>query len=89
MNASLDIPDHLRPLLDAAIQAEATSTQGEWIVRSLGEDCFVERPRTGREAYGIEVMGDGGYPTKRGDAEFIVAARKLVQALRAHAATRA
>lgn len=85
MSAPLRLPPDIQPLLDAAIAAEKGATQGAWVVRSSGSDCFVERPRQAGEAYGVEIMGDD-YAQRRGDAEFIVAAQRLILAMKAHAA---
>ncbi len=64
-------------------------TQGQWIVRSMGHDCFVEAPEPPERKFGyaIEILGDddNGYPTKRADCEFISHApndiAKLIDAL--------
>jgi len=57
---------HLRAL-------SAKATQGEFRIRELGRDFFVERAKLPGEPYGVDVLGDDDYPTKRADAEFIVA----------------
>ena len=68
--------------LEALADVESKSTQGEWIVREHPQNLdyfFVERPRQGKEPYGVDVLGDEDYPTKRSDAEFVVAAKKLIR----------
>lgn len=76
----------IETLMRDMLEAEDRSTQGEWRVRELpgSDQFFVERPRQPGEAYGVDVLGDDDYPTKRGDADFIVAAKKLAMALRQH-----
>jgi hypothetical protein len=63
----------LRDQLDQIARLEEKATQGEWRIREMGRDFFVERPKQSGEAYGIEILGDDTYDTKRGDAEFIAA----------------
>jgi hypothetical protein len=60
-------------------QAELTTSRGlPWHIRGRDEeDFFVERPKVPGEAYGIQVLGDDFYATKRGDAEFIVLAKRI------------
>ena len=50
------------------------ATRGEWRIREMGHDFFVERPKKKGEAYGVEILSDDTYATKRGDGELIVAA---------------
>lgn len=47
---------------------------GPWRVREHGSDFFIESPRQEGKPYGIDVLGDEDYSTKRADADFIVAA---------------
>lgn len=75
----LKISSEMRQLAEA----ESKTTQGEWVVREMGNDFFVERPRQHGEAYGIEVMSDDAYATKRADAVFIVTAKRIAMAIRA------
>ena len=60
-------------MLDKLRALSAQATQGEFRIREMGRDFFVEREKQPGEPYGIEVLGDDNYPTKRGDAEFITA----------------
>ena len=64
------MPDDLIARVDALAEK---ATKGELRIREMGRDFFVERPKQLGEAYGVEILGDDSYPTKRGDAELIVA----------------
>lgn len=64
-------------LLGRLAVAEKLTTQGEWRLREMGDDCFVERPKLPGQPYGVEILGDEDYPTKRADAEFIVLAKQI------------
>ena len=64
-------------LLGRLAVAENLTTQGEWRLREMGDDCFVERPKLSGQPYGVEILGDEDYPTKRADAEFIVLAKQI------------
>src|SRR3990167_5545078 len=66
----LAMPDDLIARVDALAEK---ATKGELRIREMGRDFFVERPKQLGEAYGVEILGDDSYPTKRGDAELIVA----------------
>lgn len=62
-------------------ELEKKTTQGEWIIRELSDtstEFFIERPAVGDEAFGVDVMGDEDYPTKRADAEFIIPCKKFL-----------
>jgi len=78
-------PEVIQMLTDLTYKEKQT-TQGEWIVREMGNDCFIERPKQTGEAYGIEIMQDGDYDTKRADAEFIISAKRFVLNMSKHSA---
>ena len=62
--------------LTALAALEAAATKGNWRVRQhpqIEEEFFVEAPRQEGRPYGTEILGDENYPTKRGDAAYIVA----------------
>jgi hypothetical protein len=67
-------------LLQQLIEAEKSSTQGEWRIREHGSDFFVERPKIVGEAYGVEILGED-YETRRQDAQFIVLAKQFILSL--------
>lgn len=64
-------------LLARFAAAEKRTTQGNWRIRSQGRDFFIERPKMPGEAYGIEILMQEEYDTKRADAEFIVLAKSI------------
>lgn len=69
----------LAKLLDAFKR----SSQGIWKVREMpgGTEFFVQAPRHDpKDPYDIEVLGEDDtlYPTRRGDADFIVASHNLM-----------
>lgn len=76
------LPATIAKDLASLVSAESETTQGEWRVRHCEEDLFVERPKQAGEAYGVEILGDENYDTKKGDAAFIVAAKAFVRKIK-------
>lgn len=82
MDSKIEAPqgvgtEDLLGLLGRLAVAEKLTTQGEWRLRAMGDDCFVERPKLPGQPYGVEILGDEDYPTKQADAEFIVLAKQI------------
>lgn len=92
----------LKSQVEEGLVLLAKTTPGKWKVRELRpfgadgsrDEFFVQAPRIKLDdPYDIEVLGDdiSLYPTKRGDADFIVWARNnaefLINAAAAYAGT--
>ncbi len=63
------------------------TTKGPWHLRTFpdGKDFFIEAPEPEERGFGydIEIMGedDNGYPTRKADAEFIIACHEVLPEL--------
>jgi len=73
-------------IINQLIALESTTSPGEWTIRDSpyehSDDWFVEAPKQEGDAYGIQVLSDEEYATKREDAEFIIKAKNLIRELR-------
>ena len=80
-------------------ELEAKATEAPWKVRQMGGECFVEgnkvQGRTIAGDYKTEVLSDGDYDEKLGDAELIAYLRnhtqdfiKLIEAAERHCVKR-
>lgn len=57
----------------------ADASPGKWRIRELRIDFFVEADKLEKtDGFNIEVLGDEEYPTKRADAELIVALQNML-----------
>lgn len=82
----MDLNPEAQALIRQLVAQEGLTTQGAWHVREMRDNpdaFFVERPRQAGEAYGVDILGDDSYPTKRADADFVVLAKQLALALKA------